>query len=279
MAFAVGAALSVSACQAQAPDPSGFAREMTTRVKAKLPGSEVIPSATDPLSVTVKGGEMDGATINFHRVYGYCRTAAAADCEASKAEFFDRALKMPPKATAASLRLIVRDEPYMAYVRSLPPAPSGEQVTLVSEPIGDGLHAILASDSPDAVATVAESDLNTMGLDRARAWTLAVDQTQAILPPLPTAAQLGKGAVMFQGQEYLASMIIDRRAWAALAAEIGPDLFVTVVADDTVFVGRMPDGPDLERFRKGVADDCAQQQRCISPHLYRFRDGRWVVPR
>ena len=44
-------------------------------------------------------------------------------------------------------------------------------------------------------------------------------------------------------------------------------------------VGPMPDGPSLEAFRETVDEDCRAQPRCVSPNIYRFRGGRWVIAR
>jgi len=250
---------------------------MTARIKAKLGDVELRPVEGEPFSLHVKGGAWDGALISFGRIYNYCQHAGAADCEASKAEFVTRGIKMPPKATPASLRLIVRDAEYVASARALPPGPDGRRETTIFEPIGDDLYALLASDSSDAIALITEKGLKELGMDRAHAWALAARQTRAQLPPLPNGTDLGKHAMAYQEQAYLASLLIDRDAWTKIAEAAGPELFVTVVSDDFVFVGTMPDGPQLEAFKKTVAEDCSQQQRCVSPHLYRFREGRWVV--
>ena len=71
--------------------------------------------------------------------------------------------------------------------------------------------------------------------------------------------------------------MIDLPAWALLSKEVGPDLFITVVADRIIFVGVIGDGPPLEALKKTVVEDCLAQARCISPYVFRFRKGRWAV--
>ncbi|WP_298195094.1 hypothetical protein [Novosphingobium sp.] len=39
----------------------------------------------------------------------------------------------------------------------------------------------------------------------------------------------------------------------------------------------MPDGAKLDGFAETVRKDCAEQERCISPHIYRFRNGQWRI--
>lgn len=183
-------------------------------------------------------------------------------------EFLDTVLRVPPVATAASLRIAVR---HAEYLRHLP--------DVVAEPIGEDLFAVLVSDAPDSVATVPPDALANLKLTRDQAWARGWRQTRSGLPALPDPATLAQGAIVFAEQAYLATLLADTEAWRRVADFAGPELFVTVVADDMVFVARMADGPRLERFKQTVREDCASQPRCISPNLYRFRDGRWVVSR
>lgn len=252
-----------------------FGAEMRKRLAEHMTGASISANPADPLSATVKGGEWDEATVNFHRVHSYCQSASADDCEALKKEFVEKITKMPPAASKASLRLIVRDAQYIGYVR----ATEKSDKLAHFEQIGEDLFALLASDSPDAIALVSDKGLKDLGLSRDEAWAIAASQTRALLPPLPTSAQLKSNPVAYQDNELLGSLLIDRAAWADLAKAIGPDLFVTVVSDQFVFVAVMPDGSRLDAFKKSVAEDCSGQARCISPNVYRFRDGQWVVSR
>lgn len=225
----------------------------------------------------MQGGEWDDAQFNLHRIYGYCQNATAEDCEAAKREFVEKVSKKPAKLTSGSLRLIVRDQQYLDYLKSIKSDDPQKYEFAVYEQIGDDLYALLASDSPDQIAVVGDRGLKELGLTREQAWSIAYKQTLAILPKIPVPDQLKKSAVAYQDQEYLGSLLVDRAAWSKLAEKVGSELFVTVVSDSFVFAGWMPDGPDLEKFKQTVRDDCATQQRCISPNVYRFRHGRWAV--
>ena len=33
----------------------------------------------------------------------------------------------------------------------------------------------------------------------------------------------------------------------------------------------------FDKLVKAVQEDCDAAERCISPHVYRFRDGKWAV--
>lgn len=253
-----------------------FRNGMLPRLAKSLPGATLSPKADDPLAIIVKGGHLDGAQINLNRIYGYCQQASAADCESEKQGLIGAVTVKPEPATPATLRLIVRDQQYVDWVRQ---ANAGQSIAtdLILEPLGGGLYAILAYESSNAVGSVNANTLKELGLTREQAWALARSQTEAILPQLPDADQVKASAVLFQDHKLGSSLLIDLPAWTKLAASVGPNLFMTVVSDELVFVGVMSDGPDFEAFRKTVAEDCANQQRCISPNVFRFRNGRWVV--
>lgn len=159
-----------SACSARPPEAE-FALDMLDRLRKTMPGADLTIKLDEPLVVLVKeGGGWEEAQINLHRVFGYCRNASAADCEASKAELASKVGKKPPPVTRASLRLIVRDSQYLDYALSM----SKDEIALViHQPIGSDLHALLASDSPEATALVTSQHLDEMKLNRRDAWALA----------------------------------------------------------------------------------------------------------
>jgi hypothetical protein len=279
MVFVVLALLALGAASAAlvASRPRDLRSEMMARLARAMPGAVLTLSPDEPLTILFKRANGEDGEFNLDAVAGYCRTASAADCEAMKADFVRKLSTPHPEPTPASLRLVVRDREYIDHVIAYG-AKSPEKGDFAKyRPIGEDLYAVLAADGEETVALVGDVTLRKLGLTVDQAWALAEAQTSAILPPLPTPAKLRQSAFSYQDQPYLASMLIDLPAWKKIAAKVGPDLFVTVVADQLVFVGQGPDGPALDRFKKAVAEDCAAQERCISPHLYRFRDGGWAI--
>lgn len=249
---------------------------MLQRLQAAFPEGQLSLKNDEPLVVTVKhAGEWDDARINLHRIFQFCQTAEAADCEISKTEFVTKITKPQPKPTRDSLRVVVRDQDYLDYLLGV--EKSGKGDLSLHEPIGEGLHVLIAFDSPDAIGMVGTRALQELGLSQAEAWQLAKRQTAQRLPAIPTADQLSKGAIAYQDEGYLASLLVDLDDWAKLSKSVGPDLFVTAVSDQFVMVGKMSRGPKLNQFKQTVIEDCAAQERCISPHIYRFHQGRWMV--
>ena len=254
-------------------DEGEFAARLLPQIEAAAPDWELRISADDPLTIQLTQVDGQTGTINLHRIYGFCQSAMPAECDQVASEFVSRISAKPAEPTAADLRVIVRDQEYIDYL--LTSLPDGNRPP--HRQIGDDLFAILAFDSPDTIALANVESLRALGLEGAAAWRLAQAQTKAILPPLPDGIGLAQNPVAFQEYEYLPSMLADIEAWRAIALAAGPDLFVTAVSDRFVFVAILPDGPSLEDFKQVVREDCAAQERCISPNIYRFRDGRWAI--
>lgn len=240
-----------------------------------MPGTELRVAADDVLAIQMKlDGDWEGAIINTHRIYGFCRVASREDCDAAADEFAANLDLRPPEPAAADLRVIVRDQEYLDYLLQAGPDDNHRPPY---RQIGEDLFAIVAFDSPKTIALALRWQLRKLGIDDEAAWQLATTQTKAILPPLPSGASLAEQAVAFQEYEYLPSLLADTDAWSAIARDAGPNMFVTAVSDSFVFVGSLPDGPDLDGFKQTVLEDCQAQQRCISPNVYRFRDGLWEI--
>ncbi|MBD3728320.1 MAG: hypothetical protein IE933_01310 [Sphingomonadales bacterium] len=274
IALAIAGLGLASSCQAQ-PTEREFSEAMLPQMEAAMPGATLALDPDDPLTIRLSNWQgWEDAQINLHRIYGFCLNNPAKDCAAVKAEFVDHLAEKPPESSANSLRVIVRDRQYWDYIAQTFPdkgkLPPHRQ-------IGDDLLAILAFDNPKTIALAQPERLAELGLDEEAAWALARKQMAAILPALPDGAGLREQPVAFEDFEYLASLLDNTAGWDKVARDAGPDMFLTVVSDRFVFVGVMPPGQQLERFRRTVEDDCKAQPRCVSPNIYRFRDGRWVV--
>ncbi|PKP86788.1 MAG: hypothetical protein CVT78_11050 [Alphaproteobacteria bacterium HGW-Alphaproteobacteria-17] len=249
---------------------------MIEMLRKAHPGTD-FASGVQELEVTAKGGAWEEATINLHRIYLFCQTATEADCDTIKSEFVGKIGAKPQTLDVASLRIIVRDEEYVDYARKLGTKPDERQA--IYRPIGEDLFALLASDGPETIALVGDKGLAELGLSESDAWDRAWRQTRSVLPTIPEPAKFREQAMAFESKEYLASITADLPAWQKVSDAVGPDLFMTVVSDQFVFVGPMPNGPNLEAFRTTVEEDCRAQPRCVSPNIYRFRDGQWVIAR
>ncbi|MBL0915250.1 MAG: hypothetical protein IBJ13_06975, partial [Sphingopyxis sp.] len=268
--------LTLTGCAPALADETRFRADMIEQFRKAYPEIEFTPG-TEALQLKTKGGDWDDGVINLHRIFLFCQNAPAEDCATVKTEFVGKIAQKPPALTAASLRVIVRDRGYIDYVEEL--EASSKERMAVRRQIGEDLFALLASDAANTISMVGDKGLSELGLSESDAWTQAWRQTQAILPAIPAPEKFRGQAMAFESDEYLASLTADLEAWKKVSEATGPDLMMTVVSDQFVFVGPMENGPKLAEFRKTVEEDCAAQQRCVSPNIYRFRDGRWVIAR
>lgn len=254
-----------------------FARDALPKIRAAFPDAEVVQEPGEPLQINItRTGETEPAMLNLHRVFGYCQNVAADACEAELSGLIGMLANAPktPEGEAANLRVIVRDAQYWNYVlgTKLDPLPPHRQ-------IGDDLYAILAFDSPEAIALAPADRIAELGLSPENAWLFATRQTARIIPGLPEAGAKLDGLTVFQGEEYTGSMMAYPERWEALAAANGPDLAVIANSDQFVVAAVVPDGAELERYRGLAEEQCKLASRCISPNVYRWREGKWVIAR
>lgn len=267
----------VAALAQTGPEARAFVADALPAIRAAFPGAEVSQEPGEPLQINItREGDTEPATINLHRVFGFFQNASEADCEAETARVIEIMAKVPkaPEGEAANLRLIVRDAQYWNYVigTKLDPLPPHRQ-------IGEDLYAILVFDSPEAIALASVDRIAELGLSEENAWLFATRQTARIIPGVPADGTKLDGLTVFQGEEYTVSMMAYSDRWEALAVANGPDLAVIANSDQFVVAAVVPDGAELERYRGLAEDQCKLAPRCISPNVYRWREGRWVVAR
>lgn len=259
--------------------PQDFRAEMMARLQAARPDVTLVADPDDALAIIIMIDGVATGAYNLHQLEDFCQRASKSDCEINKADYVAQMCIDAAPPTRASLRLAVRDDSYLAAFDEFAATKPGSHDLTRPRQIGDDLYVFLAADSETKVSMINDKTLKELDLSGDEAWALAAAQTRAILPALPTPDRLATAAVMFEDQDYLASLLIDLPGWAEIAAKVGPDLYVTVVADRIVYAGVLPDGPAFDDFKTAVAEDCAAMQKCISPHVYRFRNGRWVIAR
>lgn len=283
LALAIGASHAPLAAQEDEPSISieDFGADVLDRVREAAPGVSAEISDQDPFQINVSGlGELDDITLNLDRVYNFCLSAPKKECSAEVDQLVNLLTEQAeqPGFGPDNLRIVVRDKQYWDYVRQAVP----EDAVPQHRQIGDDLYAILALDSPQSIALAPPEQIAEMGLSAGEAWDLALAQTAAIVPALPAddTDDLAAGMVIFEGDEYVASLMIDQDRWQAIADAVGPDLLVAPITDQfVVAMGALPEGRDLDGFRELVGEQCAAASRCVSPNVYRFREGRWVIAR
>lgn len=272
----LGLAVALLIGSAAPTDPAAFGTEMLQRLKQDYPAHRFQP-ADDPLSILRdKGSKEEEGTLNLHNVYAYCGSASSSECETSKAEWLRRVMLPPQIVTRESLRLMVRSADYVAFANDPSGTRAGGPPVVFSRQIGDDLRLLVASDAPDTIQSVGPKQAAALGMSEAEVWAVAEKNMQAILPALPDASAIRKKATAFEGVPYGSAMLARSDYWRKVAEESGGELFVTVVSDDFLLVGTLPDR-SVTAFAPSVANDCAKAPRCISPHLYRFRGGQWRI--
>jgi len=251
---------------------AAFTQEMAERFRAGISGREIRISG--PLQLGIAGsGDVESLVINLDRIWNFCRTASAPDCETSKANFvaaMSESLGDHPPIGRDQLRVMIRpgnyctealpvDSPAAAPVRRAGPA---------------GLCALIAVDYPRTMRLLQQRDLEPLGLSAEQAWPLAVRQTLAALPGPQTLAALDQGsAAAVVDYAYIPSLLLNADGWRAVAAR--GDLLVAVPSEDLLIAVRAADVTDLPAFRAHVRRQYETGERGISPDVLRWTERGW----
>jgi hypothetical protein len=269
-----GVALMIASAGQAASSEREFTAGVLERLRAAMPEVEMRIRGDDPLVIELKYEKSwsDGE-FNLHRVHALCEEIGAEECDAFLTQYVSVAAVAPPEPVAENLRVAVRHQGYLDYLGENLPA--GERP--VSRRIGDDLVALLAFANEHAIAFATEGQVSALDMAPAAAWRLARRQTSAGLPELPFDVNLAEHVVGIEDYDLLPSLLLETQGWRRIAEKTGPDLFVAVASDFSVWIGVMPDGPRLQEFKQVVRDECDAAERCISPNVYRFRAGKWVI--
>ncbi len=270
-----GMALMVAASGQAATGEREFAVGLLDRLQSVMPDIELRISPDDPLVIEMKGRRGWGeSALDLRPVRAVCSRITAEECRAFLDDYVAAASSGPPEPVVENLRIVVRQTAYLASLKER--LPRDEQP--LPRQIGDDLFALLAFVDVDGVAIATAGQIRALGQDEAAIWQLAGEQTRTMLPPLPKPIDIVRDYVAIENGDLLSSVLADTEAWQAIADEVGPDLAVAATTDQFVFVGALPvDHRGMLRFKRAVRADCAKVQQCISPNVYRFRDGRWVI--
>jgi hypothetical protein len=263
-------ALMVAANGQAATGERAFAEQMIERMRAAGSTLDLRVSERDPLIIEMSyDGAEESDDFDLHTFYKICAETSPEYCDRFLDSMVSLATITPPALVADNLRVVVRQRDYLDRLAAARRP--------LSRQIGDDLFALLAFTSADLVVFANREHLRALGLDAAAAWQLAGKQTRAELPELPVDVDLAKQVIGYEDYDLLPSLLADTEGWRGIARKAGPDLFATATSDVSVWVGVMPAGPRFEEFKRVVRSECEALDECISPHVYRFRDGRWVI--
>jgi hypothetical protein len=180
----------------------------------------------------------------------------------------------PAPLTRAQLRVAVRSTDFCDHLATLEAERPGQRPLTRPGPAA-GLCTVLMADYPNRMRTVPGEDLPALELDAAAAWALAERQTLAALPAPESLEGLDRSLVVVTDMDYVPSLILAGEGWRRAAA--GGELLLAVPTDGFAVVARRANVPDLAQFRAAVRENFETGERGISPHIYRWTAGGWVV--
>jgi hypothetical protein len=274
-AFALTSAVPAAA-QTQESE-AAFTQRLAERLRAALPGREIRIAGEFEIRVAQRTG--DPAQVFVGRIWNFCRTATAEECETSTARLIQGVVGVSTReeepVTRAQLRVAVRARIYCSEITRLGAGNTPAQRVIMRDMAPD-LCQVAMVDYPDRMRGLAVGDLTALGLTEEAAWQLAETQTVAALPQPVTFGQFEQGIVAVTGFDYIPSLLLNRDGWRALAAAQG-GLIVAVPADNMMIVARAATVTDLAGFRRATREAFDTAERQISDSVYRWTEQGWVL--
>jgi hypothetical protein len=265
--------LAAAPAAAQSLDEKQFTAEMQRRMAE---------ATKQPLRIAgrleIHGTKEEVGEFIFYldRIFQYCSTAEAEECERSKADYvaaMGDALKPLQPLRREQLRLLVRDQLYCREVAEMTDKP--ERRTF-QQPLAPGICVLLAADFPRTRRMVVADDLDDLKIGEAAAWLAARERTLKATFPLKDVS-FDDGATALTGGDYLPSVLLDSEGWGGLAARAGDVLIVAVPSDQLITITRASNVADMAELQRATRELYETAERGISPLVYRWNGNGWSV--
>jgi hypothetical protein len=269
------AALFCLAAPARAQETeAAFTQRMVERFRAAIPDRKF--EVAEPLQLRIVR-EGDPYEVNVGRIFNYCRSSTAEECESSIATFVtssaDAIRNVDPAFTSGQLRVAVRSSDYCDYIDSERRLHEKSKSGPLRRPYVAGVCTLILADFPTIARGVSAEDLEKIGLDVDAAWALAERQTLADLPT-PTALDgLENGISIVDGFDYAPSIMLNAEGWREASAR--GEILIAVPSGNSAIVVRRATITDLDGFRNAVREHFETAERQVSPLIYRWTTEGW----
>lgn len=232
-----------------------------------------------PLTIHVDATDTDkhDLRVSLDRVWAECQ-GDPRHCEDDARSFVDKmvaAIETPAaQATREQVVAVLRPRAYFDAIGG--PSASG----VVADPFVGDLFAAYVVDLPQAVRSLSAADMTSLGLARGDLPSLARANLAHRLGSsveLLARAKPGSVAVVQTGSYFESSRLLLVDDWVALAARLTQPMFAAVPANDVLVFAVAPPAEQLAKLRGAIQGLYASSERPVSPHLYRWDAGRWIV--
>jgi hypothetical protein len=244
--------------------------ETTPGVKARV---------VAPLWLKIHTGRGDFQAY-LNTAYATCQRHGS-DCE----DFMRRQIKAmataftaaPSTPTTAELRVTVRPSSYVDEIAAVSRGKSAP----IAEPLVGDLWVIGVRDEPTTIATLSQSELDTLKLDAAGALTVGKRNVEArlgaIVRPGFSQVEPGDGVVGLSGDDYLASLLALPDLWTPLAERFDGQLYVAAPASDYVIFADARAEGNLARMAREAAVRARAAKRPLSTDVFEWTPTGWEV--
>jgi hypothetical protein len=235
-------------------------------VARRHPGVQVRAVGDDEVEITRKGKE--GYTTYLGRAYDAYRESPE-DLEAILTALDASAGQADAPAALENLLVLVRPETF-------DPGPNASRKLLLSKPLGAGLMAVVAVDSPNSYVYAPSEKLRAdLKLDDAAIWSKALANTRVQLTETPKAPAMGRPVTFTTGTGLAASILMDDAFWDSPAMTAAGPLVVSPMGKDFLMLALQADAKGVAWMRKAISSPDPDPEKLAYILMVR-KDGRWA---
>jgi uncharacterized protein YtpQ (UPF0354 family) len=228
------------------------------------------------LEVDAAPRDPDPEQVSLQRLWTICRDDPAS-CEPEVDHFLAVIARIasttPQLPERAQILPELRPRAYVDAMGAL-------ATDVVVQPFVDDLVVLYVVDSLDSTRALTTADLRALRLSAAEVAAIARENLARRLAPLPFAVDeisAGDPHMVTTGNFYESSRLLLDADWEVLASRAPAPMVVGVPENDFIVFVAGIDGEQLANVRAAVREGYDEAARPVSPHLYRWDAGRWVL--
>jgi len=165
----------------------------------------------------------------------------------------------------------IKDQVYLDFARR-----QTGKLSLVDEHLVGDLWIVYAVDSPDAIRSLQQSQLEKLGIERHKLKQVAIENLRRILPPVE---QHGGDPyyMLTAGGDYVASLVLFDDLWVELGNNVKGNVVVGIPSRDVLLYtsDKSPEG--IAAMRKAIEKITATGGYLVSTTMLRRQSGGWKV--
>lgn len=242
-------------------------------LKEKFPDVDFTP--TDDFSI--RGVKGEGEHIHYlHNAYDVYR-ADTANLNGVINDFTNSAGDLYEERTIhlSDIVPVIKPVEYLDIVTEMFEIRKEEASSLLADHYNEDLIIAYASDGEHSLSYLREEDLVTLDVEKGELLQIALENLKHKLPDIQRHGNDGF-YLLTAGGMFELSLILLHEIWDPHQMPVDGDFVIAIPNRDMLLITGSHDAGSLEKISQMAADSFNNGSYAISPHLYKWNDGKFV---